>query len=189
MVVLFVTLVLALVLAVPTVGLSLLVWIGFCWLVVRGKKAKARERYSDTAKAVRELKRNIAQDRHSGPPAKRIPSRIKTFRDLAFESPDNDAMHEILSLEIFMAFNAARDDGDPALRDALLDELRSVAAKWPDSTAVRERLAKALFNTLLDVEHGKSAARGGALLAELRSLADEWQDDEAVRGVLQLAER
>jgi hypothetical protein len=153
-----------------------------------GAKAKAREQNSDTAKAVRELKRNIDQNRHSGPAAERFPPSIKTFRDLAFESPENDCMHEILALESFMAFNAARDDGDSALRDALLDELRLVAAKWPNASAVRENLAKALFNTLLDIERAGPAGRGSALLAELRALADEWQDD-AVRGILQRAER
>jgi hypothetical protein len=71
-----------------------------------------------------------------------------------------------------------------ALRNTLLDDLRSLAGAHPDDAIVREWLATGLYNTLSEAEIPDELALRNALLDELRTLATTYPDDITVRGRL-----
>jgi hypothetical protein len=92
----------------------------------------------------------------------------------------------LLASGLFNALVDASEDGDLALRDTSLDELRGLAHAYADDVPVRQQLAKGLVNTVSDAQAEGDFARRDALLEELRLLARADLDGTPVRGALAL---
>jgi hypothetical protein len=101
------------------------------------------------------------------------------------------AFGPLLAAGIRAALYHAKKEGDVALGNSLLDELRELAQTYPDDAAVRQELASGLYTTLYNDEEEKAdddeededglPRRNDALLDELRMLARTYPDDAAVR--------
>ncbi|MGE4048746.1 MAG: hypothetical protein AB7F35_28090, partial [Acetobacteraceae bacterium] len=112
-----------------------------------------------------------------------LPHDALTRRAQGIDARTHDSAVARLALAstLFNTLYHAKDEGDTARRDALLQDLRALAAAWPDDPAVRKQLAMGLLNTLNHAKDEGDTARRDALLQDLRALAAAWPDDPAVR--------
>lgn len=90
----------------------------------------------------------------------------------------------LLAMGVFNTLNQAKDEGDLAQRDALLEELRALAAAHDEAT-VQKLLAMGLSNTLNHAQDEGDLVRRDTLLEELRALATA-HDEATVRESLAL---
>jgi hypothetical protein len=97
-----------------------------------------------------------------------------------------DANHTIvlplLAIGLYHALMFTNREQGPALRDALLLELRDLSGRYPEDTAVRKQLAHALYRTIATAMQDLTLR--DALLAEIRDLSRRYPEDAAVRSPL-----
>ncbi len=109
---------------------------------------------------------------------------VEKLRNIAGTTPQDSAVRERLAKALFSSMNAAKQENDLPLREALFDEIKTLAKNYPHDEAVRERLAKAYLNSLNHTKNENNLQRRDLLLEEIKALAKDYPQDRTVRGWL-----